>query len=397
MGKSVVTAKLNKSTILSRISQVSIFSTYINISEDIINDCINNNKLIKSPFREDWYPSCGFKYDNKGKLKCRDFGGAFWGDCFDLVALVMSKMYNKEYKVNDKHDFISILNHIRYTFAKEFYSKEVNPEHINRLKNAIGNIKYSKQIIEIVAREWNKNDIYYWNKFGINIHYLNTHFVYPVEIYYINKTINPLPKYYYENYDPCYAYYLGKDRLGIDSMKLYFPNRDYENVRFITNCNHLEGIYDLEKNNYKIIIITKSSKDRLSLGCTLKRLGYDDIGVINIPSETYRLKENEYNWLNSKLQDKGCLVSLMDNDMPGMKEAIWLRNNYNITPLIIDKYKYNSKDFAELYQNNDFPIVEEIIKETFEYIIYYILDEYEEPKNNSQLSWDMEDGNTLPY
>ena len=59
-------------------------------------------------------------------------------------------------------------------------------------------------------------------------------------------------------FDPCYAYGLGKDRHGINGIKLYFPLRGKNsNTRFITNCNHLEGIYNLDRNDYDYIILTK--------------------------------------------------------------------------------------------------------------------------------------------
>ena len=392
MGRNVVNVKLNKYTILSKISQVSIFAVYTNLSEQVIKDCIDKGRLIVSPFRDDRHPSCGFRYDNKGKLKCRDFGGTFWGDCFDVVALVMSRMYKRKFDVNDKNDFINILKHIRYTFAKEFYSNDANINHMNALSEAIEHIKHDKQIIEIVTRMWNDNDIYYWRKIGVNINYLNVNFVYPVEQYYINRNNNPLPKYFYDPNDPAYAYFLGKDSHGIDNIKIYFPYRSHDKTRFITNCNHLEGIYNLDRNDYDIILITKSSKDRLSIGCTLNKLHYKNIGIINIPHETHKLTQNEYNWLANKLNKNGIILSLMDNDKAGLAKAIWLRDNYEIYPLIIDKYKYKAKDFAELYEYNDFEVIKNIIQETITYINTNLRNE-----EGNDASWNNETGDTLPF
>ena len=63
---------------------------------------------------------------------------------------------------------------------------------------------------------------------------------------------------------------LGQDRKGVHLIKLYFPNRDRKTeLKFITNCNVLEGLPNLELNNYDYILITKSSKDRLSIGSYL--------------------------------------------------------------------------------------------------------------------------------
>ena len=72
------------------------------------------------------------------------------------------------------------------------------------------------------------------------------------------------------------------------------------------------------------------------------------IGVINVPHETYRLRDYEYNWLNNKLNVNGRIISLMDNDRTGIAEAIWLRNTYNIQPLLIPSDS-GCKDFAEYY------------------------------------------------
>lgn len=396
MGRNINSSKLTKQTILNKVSQVSIFSTYLNLSDKLVQYCIDTGELICSPIRDDIHPTCGFKYDNKGKLKFKDFAGYIWGDCFDIVAFVMSGMYNKEYDISKKEDFIKVLRHITFTFKDIFYGQEKDINLVNEINAAIVNIKHKKPIIELVVREWNKDDIAYWQKFGVTIDFLNINFVYPVEQYYINRKINPEPKYYYHSNDPCYGYYLGKDRYGIYNIKLYFPFREKTITRFITNCNHLEGIYNLDRTNYDIIVITKSTKDRLSIGATLRRItslygevNKNCIGVINIPHETYRLKQNEYDWLAGKLKNKGKIVSLMDNDNTGKHEAIWLRNNYNIIPLIIPSI-YRAKDFAELIANNNFDNIIKLVIKTIKYIKY--------GRKDNKLARDTtERNNTLPY
>ena len=377
MGKNINSAKLTKQYIFSKISQITIFSTYLNLSDRLIQYYIDSGELLCSPIRDDNHPTCGFKYDNKGKLKFRDFAGYFWGDCFDVVAYVMSAIYNKHYDISNKEDFIKILRHITFTFKDIFYGQEKDINLVNEINSAIVNIKHKKHNIELVVREWNNNDKEYWSKFGVTLNFLNINFIYPVEQYYINRNINPEPKYFYRENDPCYGYYLGQDKFGINNIKLYFPNREKSVTRFITNCNHLEGIYNLNKNDYDIIVITKSTKDRVSIGATIERIKYlyggvviNQIGVINVPHETYKLRQNEYDWLNGKLTTNGKIVSLMDNDITGKHEAIWLRNNYNIIPILIPS-KYESKDFAEFVYKNKFKVVVEEIVNAIKYIIQY--------------------------
>ena len=397
MGIGIKSTKLTKQYVLSKVSQVTIFATYLNLSNTIIQRCIDTGELICSPIREDEHPTCGFRYDNKGKLKFRDFSGFFWGDCFDIVALVMSNIYNKEYNVSNKNDFIKILRHITFTFKDVFYGQEKDINLINEINTAIVNIKHQKPIIELVIRAWNENDKEYWAKFGVPLQFLNINFVYPIEQYYINRKINPAPKYFYKTNDPCYAYYLGKDRNGVYNIKLYFPNREKSITRFITNCNHLEGIYNLDKNDYDIIVITKSTKDRVSIGAAIKRmiplygeLNIGSIGVINVPHETYHVRQNEYDWLAGKLKDNGKIVSLMDNDNTGKKEAIWLRNNYHIIPLLIPS-SYKSKDFSELVANNKFKDVCDLVMVAIKYINSY-------DRKDDKPSWDTtEQSNFVPF
>ena len=69
------TTNLTKDYIESKISQESIVSKYLKIPIEIVQDCINNNHLITSVFRDDdTNKSMGIQYNAKGRLKVRDFG-----------------------------------------------------------------------------------------------------------------------------------------------------------------------------------------------------------------------------------------------------------------------------------------------------------------------------------
>lgn len=375
MGRNINTENINKNYILSKVSQITIFSTYFNISIDTIQWCIETGNHICSPIREDVHPTFGFRYDNKGRLKGKDFAGFFWGDCFDAAAFVISRIENRKINIADKVDFIYVLKHIMITHQKFFYGGETDTIIKENIKLSLDRIRKKKPNIELVVRDWNKYDEEYWNKFGISLSYLNRYFIYPVDQYYIERAINPEPKYYYDSKDPCYAYFLGTKKGSYPSIKLYFPFRKHGETRFITNANHLEGIYNLYDSNYDFIVLTKSTKDRLSLVCTWESLslGYNKtrlkIGFINIPHETYRLREFEYKWMISKLNPNGEIISLMDNDRRGIEEAIWLRRTYNIKPIIIPK-ELGAKDFAELRSKYDITQITDFIKQTINYINY---------------------------
>lgn len=398
MRRTVTNGNLTKEFILSKISQVSIFSAYTGVDTEVIENCIETGEFISSPFRVDEHPSFGFRYDNRGKLKAKDFAGYFHGDCFDAAALVISEIIHKNVDISNKGWFIFVLKHIAYTFRNIIYGKDKDENIEGIIAEGVNAARNRKPIIEFVPRQWNNYDKNYWGKFHVPISYLNTNFVYPVDYFYINRKVNPEPKYYYENdrKDVCYAYMLGQDKRGVYNIKLYFPNRKHGTIRFITNSNCLEGLLNLELNEYDSIIITKSTKDRISLRAYLDAIDLSipyggtalrTIGLVNIPHESYKLKQNEYDWLRAKCPN-GLILSLMDNDNTGCREAIWLRNNYNIIPLCIPR-EYEVKDFAELRSKYSIETIKELINLSYN----YIADNYAE----NEFSWDTGESYSVPF
>ena len=383
MIRSVNTAKLTKTYIESKISQELIVSKYLDIPMNVVKKCIERNILITSVFRDnDTNRSMGIQYNAKGRLKVRDFGGfGFFGDVYDVVGYVLSLICKRKIEPNNKQDFYFILKHIANTFSDIIDGKTVDENIETEIKDAIIISKNRRPIIELVPRSWNKYDKEYWTKLGVSLSYLNTHFVIPVEQYYIDRGVNTDPKYYYKQKDPCYAYMLGQDRKGVHLIKLYFPNRDRKTeLKFITNCNVLEGLPNLELNNYDYILITKSSKDRLSIGSYLSMTPFYrggnaklNIGIINLPSENYHLTEKEYSWLINKLSPTGMLISLLDFDYTGRLGAKYLYDNYNIPYLFITRGEfglpnYGCKDFAELADKYTKQEINQFINETISYV-----------------------------
>lgn len=379
MFRNVNNYRLTKDYIESKISQELIVSKYLDIPIEVVKDCIANNTLITSVFRDDdSNRSMGIQYNAKGRLKVRDFGGfGFFEDVYGVVAYVLSIAYGRKIETNNKQDFYFILKHIADTFKDIIKGDKTDDNIIDTIKSAIKNGRRRKPIIEIVPRSWNKNDKDYWNHLGVNLNYLNTNFVIPVDQYYIDRGVNTSPKYYYKSKDPCYAYILGQNREGIYLIKLYFPKR-LKDRRFITNSNVLEGLLNLERNDYDYIVITKSSKDRLSIGghlATYPCYGGAhklNIGVINLPSENYHLKQNEYEYLISKLNSDGILISLLDFDYTGRLGAKYLYENYSIPYMFITRGEfglpnYHSKDFADLHDKYSIKEINQFINETLMY------------------------------
>ena len=404
MKRNVYTTNLTKDYIESKISQEAIVSKYLDIPIEIVKDCIEHNHLIQSVFRDDDFnKSMGIQYNAKGRLKVRDFGGwGFFEDIYGVVAYVLSIAYERKIETNNKQDFYFILKHIAYTFSDIIDGKEVDLNLQPLIANAIAKGKSKKAIIDIAPRSWNKYDKDIWGRWGVSLGYLNSHFVIPVEQYYINRTVDTEPKYYYKQKDPCYAYMLGTNRQGIRLIKLYFPRRNRRTeLKFITNCNVLEGLLNLELDNYDYILITKSTKDRLSIGNHLmlhplyggaNRL---NIGVINLPSENYRLTQKEYDWLVNKLADDGMILSLLDFDQTGRAGAKYLEEEYGIPYLFITRGEFGlpnfeCKDFADLHDKFNINQINNFIEDTKKYVeLRFKVKEDTNAFNDGWLSSDM--------
>ena len=404
MKRNIYTTNLTKDYIESKISQEAIVSKYLDIPIEIVKDCIEHNHLIQSVFRDDDFnKSMGIQYNAKGRLKVRDFGGwGFFEDVYGVVAYVLSIAYERKIETNNKQDFYFVLKHIAYTFSDIIDGKEVDPNLQPLIANAIAKGKSKKAIIDIAPRSWNKYDKDIWGRWGISLGYLNSHFVIPVEQYYINRTVDTEPKYYYKQKDPCYAYMLGTNRQGIRLIKLYFPRRNRRTeLKFITNCNVLEGLLNLELDNYDYILITKSTKDRLSIGNHLMLhplyggANKLNIGVINLPSENYKLTQKEYDWLANKLADDGMILSLLDFDQTGRAGAKYLEEEYGIPYLFITRGEFGlpnfeCKDFADLHDKFNINQINNFIEDTKKYVeLRFKVKEDTNAFNDGWLSSDM--------
>lgn len=165
MRRTVTNGNLTKEFILSKISQVSIFSAYTGVDTEVIEHCINTGEFISSPFRVDEHPSFGFKYDNRGKLKAKDFAGYFHGDCFDAAALVISEIIHKNVDISNKGWFIFVLKHIAYTFRNIIYGKDKDENIEGIIAEGVNAARNRKPIIEFVPRQWNNYDKNYWGNF----------------------------------------------------------------------------------------------------------------------------------------------------------------------------------------------------------------------------------------
>lgn len=310
-----LTPTLSKEFILKHLSQEEIYEKYLGVS--VVYD-----KKICSPLREDKNPTCGFKYVGN-ILYFRDFSGAFFGNCFDLV-------------MHMHHcDFTGAM----YTIAKDFglITEEQQVKHIDfnaefKPKIYIPPLK-ARALLNFVPRGYTKDDAEYWKRFEITRDTLDKFKVYPLQYLYKDSMLI----YEYQVYDPAYLYWFKKDH-----YKIYFPYRS--DSRFLGNTNVVQGLEQLPEEG-TFLVVTKSQKDIMVLyEQSLPAVAWQGEGMIPPSDEIDSLRKRF-----------PIIVSLYDFDLTGVRTANLLRKKDKVFPLfltngLLGSSNWGVKDTAEFVE-----------------------------------------------
>lgn len=308
--------ELTKANVLSRISEEEIFEKYLGIS-------VQTNVDYHNPLRLDKNAGCRFYYNSLGRLKFKDFSKGYNWDCFNIV----------QYKYN-----VSFIEALRI-IVKDF---NVQTIEINN-PNTFTPVTKIRPEIRVCVRNWNDDDLKFWEKASLNAYDLIQSEIYPCKSVWINRDY-----FLCKKDDPCYCFYFG-DQL----YKLYFPKRKYN--RFFHNT--LDEDYFLQ--NYKKLpatgdhlIITKSYKDT-------RCMNKFNLNAVAPMSESILrlLNENQFRELNERFN--GNIFSLFDNDVVGRKAMIQLQKEFNIPPLIFPFTM--KKDFTDNVDHYGYEYTREII------------------------------------
>lgn len=368
--------KLTKEYILAKVPQERIMEFYIRIP--VIEDNFFGSSFC-NPFREDKHPTCNYYYDERSKLRIRDFGGdlldrLFNMDVFDVVAHIynLDANYGQHFKL------------IQHIIAKDFnlniYADK--KEEVLRLDTFLKLQKEKKRrtkIIKVVPRKWNKQDEYYWYKrYGISYYTLKAHNVFPAQEVWLEDSKGMLQRIYiYSENNPAYAYYGGKE-FDINLWKIYFPlNTNPKYNKVITNKQFEQGLDTFLPT--KVGIVTKSLKDVM----VLKEF---NLQAVSISAEGILLSADMYFNVKSL---SGFVVSLLDYDRTGIVMANRLKKTYNMQPLMLTRGRYGSydygvkdiSDFREAYgKQKTFKLIEQAMD--------YLSDRFEDLDNQKQqLLW----------
>jgi hypothetical protein len=217
-------------------------------------------------------------------------------------------------------------------------SSDNNINIIRKKKKVI--IKKEPARINIKRRNFNNQDIEFWNNFGITIDTLNYYNVSAIERAWLNQE----SVYYYNNDNPCYAY-----RFGYEEYKLYFPRKTTR--RFLSSTSKIQGWNQLPETS-DILVITKSLKDVMLL--------YEyDIPAIAFASES---QITDKDFIDELKQRFTHIILFYDNDECGIL-SMQKAKKY-ITCVWIPKY-FKVKDLTDYYKHYGYDSTMELIDITF--------------------------------
>lgn len=301
--------KITQDFILSKINQETIMQRYTGLN-------VNSKKLTLSPFRSDHKVTCAFYKSKSGVLYLHDFATNEHINCFGVVM----RLFNCNY-----HQALDII-------AQDFKLIEENNSNIAHQIKIIPELKENKSSkIQVQIKDFSKEELDWWDKFGITQKLLKKYHVYSIQNVFLNEEL----KFISSSDCPIYGYYFGKDKNHEEKWKIYFPLR--KEFRFINNVNKktLQGYKQLPKNG-DLLVITKSMKDCIALN----RFG---IAACAPNSETLFINDKQLEEFKQRFKH---ILILYDNDRPGMHNMWLIRKehpelNYFYMPW------YLSKDFTD--------------------------------------------------
>ena len=295
-------SNLSRDYIYKTFSQESIFEAYgIPV--------VKGNFV--SPLRRDKSPTCAFQYYGNTLRYYDNRPGEFCGDAISMV-------------MHLKHlDYQGALLDI-YKTLKQTSTNSCN--YLNQNKLIELSPRKSTEI-KLKFKEFSKKELEYWNQYGIGLDTLKRFNIHScTHLYTKNKDED------FENRmrdsEMCFAYIFADN-----SVKAYFPERD--SYRFISNSRWIQGIEYID--NPELLVITKSYKDVVCLSLF-------NIQAVAMQGESVLPPA----WLVNKYN---C-VYLADNDAPGKRAAVLMRQKYNI-PIALFPTEYREmgiKDFSDAYK-----------------------------------------------
>lgn len=305
------------------------------IYEFYLKQVVSPTKKYISPFREDKHPSMSFLAISTEEILWKDWGDTAQESPLGVVSFVM-KLYNCSY-----FEALSIINRDMCLGLEGLSTKadgKVNSP-VNVPKKRPFEVNNKHKLIEIEAQIFKKEDVAYWESYGITLSTLIRYNVRTVKYVWLNGIMVRM----YSRSNPVYSYYLGeKDKKQY--YKIYSP-KSPKHKKWLTNApqNIIQGINNLTWTDDKLII-TKSLKDVM----LLNEMGID---AVALQSETSSLEERTATLFMASYDD---IYVLFDNDETGVKFSAKLCKEYNTFKSIFIKNKFAVKDISDFAKEYGF-------------------------------------------
>ena len=303
---------ISKEDILAKTTEASILQYYLGIKSIPI--------VMNSPFREDRKPSFGIYTKDGSKIYFKDFANGESGDSFTLL----SKLWGLSFR----DTLIKIYNDIPKFSVVAYVNKSTNK----------GIYISSDSELKCKIREWNKDDLDYWNSYGISKEWLKYADVYPISH---KIVIKDGKKYTYAADKYAYAYVEKKE--GKVTLKIYQP---FNKKGYKWSNKHDSSVISLwtKVPSYgDMICICSSLKDAL---CLWANTGIPSIAV---QGEGYSISKTAINELKNRYKS---VYILFDNDPPGIEDGLKLSSITGFTNIVLPRYEEysNPKDISDLYK-----------------------------------------------
>lgn len=257
--------KLTVKNILNKVDEQVVFQFYYPYK------IVLRKNIYKSPFRIDRKKgSCHFNW-YKGRFYFFDKAIGKTYDVFDyLMFKYKLSFYETLCKINI--DFSLGLNFNVEKVRENILSNSVlfkyEPEQL--IKSSIDIQKSSKKF-KVNAKRYNKEELYYWNDYNIDINTLKKYKVNSVREYLINYGSSWKQVYSHSKDDFCFCYTITSNDQEEPSIKLYRPlNKKYKWFSSIIDNGICHG-YEQLSDRYNTLIITSSLKEVM----VLSKMGID--------------------------------------------------------------------------------------------------------------------------
>ena len=316
---------LSKELILSRFSEEQLMEYYLHIPV--------KKGLFRSPLRKDKNPTCSFFRNSRGILMFKDFAT---NQCLDIFSIVQNK-FNCNY-----YEALKIIANDFGIIQNKNLKKNLGKINNNPIK--IEDKEISK--IQVEIQDFSELELKWWAKYGITKNILQKYQVYSCKYVFLND--NLLAKS--QQHCPIFGYY-GKKYHGMELWRCYFPKRT--SFRFITNwpSKKIQGYDQLPKNG-KLLVITKSMKDCLSMySC--------GISACAPCSENLFVTDKVLDDLKKRFK---YIVVFYDNDLPGISNMVKIKKKHPELNFFFIPRSYEAKDFSDFYAKYGRKKTLEIIK-----------------------------------